>query len=78
MEVKNAAGDIVLTLQTSGSGIVFNDPTAGQMTISPEVVGTGALSLDVVLEYDLKVTLADASVTPWFRGSITLIEKITS
>lgn len=78
MEVKDASGTVVLTLETGGSGIVLSDPTNGQMTVSPEAVGTSGLSLDVVLSYDVKVTLADSSVTPWVKGTITLVEKITS
>ncbi len=78
MEIKNAAGTVVLTLQTGGTGIALTNPTQGELTISPEVVGTSTLPLDNILLYDLKVTLADTSVYPWFRGIITLIEKITS
>ena len=78
MEIKDADATVVLTLETGGLGIVLSDPTEGQMTISPEVVGTGSLAVDVVFDYDIKVTLADASVTPWIRGPITLIEKITT
>lgn len=78
MEVKDAAGDVVLTLQTGGTGIVLTDAANGQMTISPEVVGTSSMALFVVYNYDLKVTLADTTVTPWIRGTITLVEKITS
>jgi hypothetical protein len=78
MQIKNAAGTVVLTLQTGGTGIALTNPTQGELTISPEVVGTSTLPLDNILLYDLKVTLADTSVYPWFRGIITLIEKITS
>jgi hypothetical protein len=78
MQIKNAAGTVVLTLQTGGTGIAITNPTQGELTISPEVVGTSTLPLDNILLYDLKVTLADTSVYPWFRGIITLIEKITS
>jgi hypothetical protein len=78
MQIKNAAGTVVLTLQTGGAGIALTNPTQGELTISPEVVGTSTLPLDNILLYDLKVTLADTSVYPWFRGIITLIEKITS
>lgn len=78
MQVKNAAGTVVLTLQTGGLGIVLTAPTLGELTISPESVGTGTLTLDNLLYYDLKVTLADTTVYPWFRGTITLIDKITS
>jgi hypothetical protein len=78
MQIKNAAGTVVLTLQTGGTGIALTNPTQGELTISPEVVGTSTLPLDNILSYDLKVTLADTSVYPWFRGIITLIEKITS
>jgi hypothetical protein len=78
MQIKNAAGTVLLTLQTGGTGIALTNPTQGELTISPEVVGTSTLPLDNILLYDLKVTLADTSVYPWFRGIITLIEKITS
>jgi hypothetical protein len=78
MQIKNAAGTVVLALQTGGTGIALTNPTQGELTISPEVVGTSTLPLDNILLYDLKVTLADTSVYPWFRGIITLIEKITS
>ena len=78
MQIKNAAGAVVLTLQTGGTGIALTNPTQGELTISPEVVGTSTLPLDNVLLYDLKVTLADTTIYPWFRGIITLIEKITS
>jgi hypothetical protein len=78
MQIKNAAGTVVLTLQTGGTGIALTNPTQGELTISPEVVGTSTLPLDNILLYDLKVTLADTTIYPWFRGIITLIEKITS
>ena len=78
IELKDPAGTVALTLETGGAGIVLTDPTNGKMTVSPEVVGTTGMSVDIVYEYDVKVTLADASITPWVRGTVTFETKITS
>jgi hypothetical protein len=78
MQLRDSSGTVALTLQTGGSGIVITTPASGIFTISPEAVGTGSLSLDIVYSYDIKVTLADTTVTPWTRGTVTLIDKTTS
>lgn len=78
MQIKNAAGTVLLTLATGGQGIVLTTPLAGVMTISPEAVGTGSLPLDNVLNTDLKVTLSSGDVHVFFRAIITLIDKVTS
>lgn len=78
MELKNASGTVVLTLQTGGSGIVVSSPSSGILTISPEAVGTSSLPVGNVLTTDLKVTYSDSTVHVFFRGTVTLIDKVTA
>jgi hypothetical protein len=79
MQIKNASGTVLMTLSTTtGQGIVLTNAASGIMTISPEAVGTSVLPLDNVLSMDLKVTLATGVVYVFFRGHITLIDKITA
>lgn len=79
MQVKSASGSVLLTLTTVGNaGIALTNPIQGQMTISPEAVGTGSLPISNVLNTDLKLTLSSGVVYVLFRSTITLIDKITA
>ena len=79
MQVKSASGSVLLTLTTVGNaGIALTNPAQGQMTISPEAVGTGSLPISNVLNTDLKLTLSSGVVYVLFRATITLIDKITA
>jgi hypothetical protein len=79
MQIKSASGSVLLTLTTTGNaGIALTNPTQGQMTISPEAVGTGSLPISNVLNTDLKLTLSSGVVYVLFRATITLIDKITA
>lgn len=79
MQVKSASGSVLLTLTTVGNaGIALTNQTQGQMTISPEAVGTGSLPISNVLNTDLKLTLSSGVVYVLFRATITLIDKITA
>ena len=76
MIVKDMAGNTALTLQTGGSGIVVSNGAGGVLTISPEAVGTGSLSLDKTYSMDLEVTLSGGTVYPFFSGKITVEENV--
>jgi hypothetical protein len=79
MQIKSASGSVLLTLTTTANaGIALTNPTSGQMTISPEAVGTGTLPISNVLNTDLKLTLSSGVVYVLFRATITLIDKITA
>ena len=79
MQIKSASGSVLLTLTTTANaGIALTNPTAGQLTISPEAVGTGSLPISNVLNTDLKLTLSSGVVYVLFRSTITLIDKITA
>lgn len=79
MQIKGASGSVLLTLTTTGNaGIALTNPASGQMTISPEAVGTGSLPISNVLNTDLKLTLSSGVVYVLFRATITLIDKITA
>ncbi len=79
MQIKSASGSVLLTLTTTANaGIALTNPTQGQMTISPEAVGTGTLPISNVLNTDLKLTLSSGVVYVLFRATITLIDKITA
>lgn len=79
MQIKSASGSVLLTLTTTGNaGIALTNPASGQMTISPEAVGTGSLPISNVLNTDLKLTLSSGVVYVLFRATITLIDKITA
>lgn len=79
MQIKSASGSVLLTLTTTANaGIALTNPTSGQMTISPEAVGTGTLPISNVLNTDLKLTLSSGVVYVLFRATITLIDIITA
>ena len=79
MAVKNAAGATLLTYSTAaGQGIALTNPTSGQLTVSPEALGTGTLPLSNALNTDMKLQLASGVIYVLFRGSITLIDKVTT
>jgi len=79
MQIKSASGSVLLTLTTTANaGIALTNTTSGQMTISPEAVGTGTLPISNVLNTDLKLTLSSGVVYVLFRATITLIDKITA
>ncbi len=79
MQIKSASGSVLLTLTTTANaGIALTNPTQGQLTISPEAVGTGTLPISNVLNTDLKLTLSSGVVYVLFRATITLIDKITA
>ena len=79
MAIKNAAGATLLTYSTAtGQGITLTNPALGQLTVSPEALGTGTLPLSNALNTDMKLQLSSGVIYVLFRGSITLIDKVTA
>lgn len=78
MQIRRADGTLALTLATGGQGIVLTTPASGIMTVSPEVVGTGSLPVDVTMYTDMKVTLSSGVVYPFFRGTVVVYDNITA
>lgn len=72
----DAGGTTVKTYATGGTGIVLTTPLSGIMTISPENgTGTNDFNVDETYYGDLRVTLADGTIYPFFQARITLTDR---
>jgi hypothetical protein len=79
MAIKNAAGATLLTYSTAaGQGITLTNPASGQLTVSPEALGTGTTyRYSNALNTDMKLQLSSGVIYVLFQGSITLTDKVT-
>lgn len=72
----DAGGTTIKTYATGGAGIVLTTPASGIMTISPENgTGTADFNVDETYYGDLRVTLTDGSIYPFFQARITLTDR---
>ena len=74
MQVRDAAGALLLDLSTANGGIAITGP--GTLTLQRTAAETAALS-SATGRYDLEVSYADGTVQRYLHGQVTVSSEVT-
>ena len=75
MEIKRLDGTLVMALSI-GDGIIYTDPTGGEMTITIDAADTASLDPEYTYLYDVQWTNG-SNVRTVVAGNLRIMKQIT-